>query len=82
MTVSDLEQRNAILRLWQTAHEATPDGDDDAWDAYYAQEQRLMVNDDATGVERCALTGVPLLVSDKIAMVLRSALPGKREEAA
>ncbi len=77
---------------WSALENAPADTDDQAYeeleavneaaaDAYEAAGL-LIENDNGTDIERCAITGVPLFVSDDVVMVLRSALPAKQEKAA
>jgi hypothetical protein len=58
------------------------DAEADALAAYHAGGCSFMANAEFDDVERCAMTGVPILTTDDVVMVLRSALPEKVEKAA
>ncbi len=80
------------VEAFQAVEKASADMDDAAFEALeitnqiaadaYEASGRLIENDDGTDIERCAITGAPLLVSDDIVMCLRSELPAKVEKAA
>lgn len=78
MTITDLDKRNEAARLWEAIDGA--DDEDAAHEAYEACGLSLMVGGE--GVERCFVTGAPLLVSDDVVLVLKSALPANVEKAA
>lgn len=85
-----------LWRKWVAAFEALDNAPEEISDQDYeelrvaeitaksAYEVAGHVVETASGmdVERCEITGVPLLVSDDVAMVLRSALPNAKEKAA
>jgi len=81
----------ALWRKWYDAAQAAEDArgsgvnvdalvkaEDDAWSAYAGFAGGALIQTElGDDIERCAITSVPLLVSDDVVMVLRSALEAK-----
>jgi len=86
MKLDNLGQRNESLRLYQIYTETFEDwdGSDEgkrkmhaAYDAYleYADTNGVMLLTDNEGEpQKCAIKGIPLIESDEVEIVLRSAL--------
>ncbi len=67
------------VQITQADFDAVEKLERDAWEAYEAQPLRVL--DDGMGnIEKCAITGTPLLVDDEIDYVLRLAAPGANEQ--
>lgn len=66
-------------QITQAGYDAIEKQEREAWDAYAGQPLRVL-DDGIGGIEKCALTGTPLLVDDELDYVLRSAVPGADEQ--